>query len=231
MARVRKALTATALGAAAFALVAVAAGTTGAYFSESAPGAINGTLGSVHVATGPTTFNWTNMMPGEPKSATVDYQNSGTGNQDFYLVFKNVPALHAFNNLGSYGEAHIVDGNGPHLFDSANLQDGRHQATGVPDGVNTCGGFTPTGCWPLPVSLKLASNVAPLAWNSFTFTFNYAGKLGGIPGQVSGGGTFNTFPLSGKDLFAGNAGNADGAAPAGAGLPYQIVAVQVGQTP
>ena len=230
MARVRKALTATALGAAAFALVAVAAGTTGAYFSESAPGAINGTLGSVHLATGPTTFNWTNMMPGEPKSATVDFQNSGTGNQDFYLVFKNVPALHAINNLGSYGEAHIADGNGVHLFDSTNLQDGRHQ-TATTTTTDTCGGFTPAGCWPIPVSLKLASNVAFFAWNSFTFSFNYPGKLGGIPGKISGGGSFNTYPLSGTDIWAGAAGAADGAGPAGAGLPYDIVAVQVGQTP
>jgi hypothetical protein len=236
MARLRKALTAGALGAASVALIAAATGTTGAYFSDAQGGTITGAVGSVHLATSNTTFSWTNMMPGEPKSASVDFQNTGTGNQDFYIVFNNVPALHALNNLGSYGEVHVVDGNGNHLFDSANLQDGRHQVSGGTNGVNTCGTFSDTGCWPLPTELKIASNVAPTAWNSVSFSFNYAGKLGdanptkGVPAS-SGGGTFNQYPLAGNDIFAGSAGTADGAAPAGAGLPFQVVAVQVGQKP
>jgi hypothetical protein len=234
MARSRKFLTTGALGVAAFALIAAGAGSTGAYFSEAQGGSITGAVGAVHLGTSNTSFAWTNMMPGEPKTASVDFQNTGTGNQDFYLVFNNVPALHALNNLGSYGEVHITDGNGTHLFDSANLQDGRHLASGVPDGTNTCGGFSTTGCWPLPISLKLASNVTPLAWNSFTFSFNYAGKLGSATlthPASSGGGTFNQYPLSGADVFTGPAGAADAGGSPSAGLPYQIVAVQVGQTP
>ena len=230
MAKSRKLLTVGALGVAAAALIATGSGVTGAYFSEARGGGITGTIGAVHLDASNTNFNWTNMMPGEPKSATVDFQNAGTGNQDFYLVFNNVPALHALNNLGSYGEVHIATGDGTHLFDSANLQDGRHQAATVPEGVNTCGTFSPAGCWPVPVSLKLASNVAPTAWNSFTFSFNYASKLG-TASHSSGGGTFNTFPLAGTDIIVGPAGVADGAGPASSGLPYQIVAVQVGQTP
>ena len=241
MAKSRRLLTVGALGVAAAALIATGSGVTGAYFTDSASGSIHGTLGTVKVTTSETNFNWTNMMPGEPKSATVDFHNAGTGNQDFYLVFKNVPALHALNNLGTYGEVHIAIGDGTHLFDSANLQDGRHQVvakdgTLVSSTTNTCNNvFAQTdpannGCWPLPTSLKLASNVATGGGGSFTFSFNYAGKLG-TASHSSGGGTFNTFPLAGSDIFAGTAGTADGAGPADSGLPYQIVATQVGQTP
>jgi hypothetical protein len=234
MARSRKFLTAGAVGVAAVALIAASSSVTGAWFTDSAPGSVTGTLGEVHVHTTTTTFQWTNMMPAEPQTATVAFQNTGTGNQDFWLVFKNVPALHAFNNLGTYGEVHIVDGNNNHLFDSTNLQDGRHQysvnGANVPD-TNSCGTFSPTGCWPLPTSLKLASNVAPTAGNSVAFTFNYAGKLGGSPSTYSGGGTFNQYPLSGKDIFDGAPGAADGALPNGGGLPFEIVATQVGHAP
>ena len=61
------------------ALAIVASGTTGAYFSETQPGTVAGTIGAVHVLTSNTTFAWTNMMPGDPKSATVNFTNTGTG--------------------------------------------------------------------------------------------------------------------------------------------------------
>ena len=203
-------------------LAVVASGTTGAYFSESKAGAITGTIGAVHLETGNTTFEWTNMMPGEAKSAPVGYKNTGTGAQDFYLVFPNGPALHALNNLGTYGEVHVTDGNGAALFDSANLQDGRTRA----DGSNSCGAFSTTGCWPLPASLKIASNVATGASSSVTFNFNYPGKLG--KGTSGGVGVFNTYPSTGPNS---EAFGADLAGTPGSGLPFQIVAVQVGQLP
>jgi hypothetical protein len=218
MARFRKALTAGALGAAAFALVAAAAGTTGAYFSEAKDGGITGNMGSVHLSTSETTFAWSNMMPGEPKSATVDFTNGGTGPQDFYLVFPNVPALHAINNLGTWGEVHVTggkSGNVVALFDSNNLSDDRPDATG------TCGTFKPTGCWPLPAQLKLASNVGPGGTGSFSLSFTYDGRIG--KGTSGGVGVFNSYPS--KDAVGADA------ASSGNGLPFKVVAVQVGQTP
>jgi hypothetical protein len=224
MARSRKLLTVGALGAAAVALVASTT-VTGAYFSDAAPGTISGTVGTVKLTTTDTTFAWENMLPGEPKTATVGFTNAGTGPQDFYLVFPNGPALHALNNLGSYGEVHVTGGpTGTigSLFDSANLQDGRTRESGI----SSCGDFDPSGCWPLPAKIKLASGVAVQGTGSLTFTFNYAGKLGtSSTPRASGGGVFNTYPL------ASQAYGADAAGPAGAGLPFEVVAVQVGQQP
>jgi hypothetical protein len=137
------------------ALAIVASGTTGAYFSAAQDGTITGAIGTVKLSATNTTFAWTNMMPGDPKSATVNFTNTGTGPQDFYLVFPNDPALHALNNLGSYGEVHVVS-DGTDVFDSANLQDGRHDTTSTAAGSNSCGSIftsTGTGCWPLPTNL------------------------------------------------------------------------------
>ena len=35
----------------------------------------------------------TNVMPGEPPTATVDQMSQGAAPQDFYVIFPNVPAL------------------------------------------------------------------------------------------------------------------------------------------
>jgi len=240
MARSRKFFTAGAVGVAALALVAASTSVTGAYFSEAKAGGITGNIGAVHLNAAPTTFVWKDMMPGEQKTATVNFRNTGTGPQDFYLVFPNVPALHALNNLGSYGEVHVTGGQtgnvGLAVFDSKNLQDGRHtvrdKKTGlvISDRTNTCGTFSPTGCWPLPVNLKIASNVAIQGTGALSFSFTYDGRIGN--GTSGGVGAFNSFPLGGDDVFVSPYGDADTAATAGSsGLPFKVVAVQVGQTP
>ena len=220
------------------ALAIAASGTTGAYFSQTKDGNVSGTFGSVTLTTSDTMFTWTNMMPGEAKTATVGFTNTGSGPQDFYIVFPNVPALHALNNLGTYGEVHVAGGeitNVVPLFDSMNLQDGRHPNTS--GNLNSCGNVfaqanpPKAGCWPLPPKLRIAANVAANATGSVSFTFNYAGILGdGTPGPSVGVGVFNSFPLTNttKDVYAGSP---DAAGPAGDGLPFQIVAVQVGQQP
>jgi hypothetical protein len=40
-----------------------------------------------------TRFGRTNILPGEPQTATVDPMRQVTAPQDFYVVFPNVPAL------------------------------------------------------------------------------------------------------------------------------------------
>lgn len=194
----------------------IAAGTTGAYFSDTHSGTISGTIGSIRTAvsggtgTDGTNFSFDNMLPGEPQTATVSYQNTGTNPEDVYIVFDNPTALSALNNLGTFGEAHLV-ANGSHLFDSANLN----------DRASTCGAFVPSGCWPLASQYKVASNVAPGQGGYVSLTFDYTGKL---TTQAPEGTTavFNSYPVPGQQ-------NADGAP--GSGLPYQIVATQVGITP
>lgn len=196
-------------------LVIVATGATGAYFSDSHNGDITGTIGSIKVTpsggtgTDGTDFTFANMLPGVPQTVTVNFANSGKNAEDVWLVFNNATALSALNNLGSYGEVHISNGHA--LFDSANLNDNR----------TSCGPFAPTGCWPLPQQIQVASNLQPGSSGHASFTFNYAGKL---KDPAAEGGPFNIYPVTGQVTV--NA--ADGA---GAGLPYEIVATQVGQTP
>lgn len=197
------------------ALVIAATGMTGAYFSDTHHGDIAGNLGSIKVTpsggTGSdsTDFTFTNMLPGEPQTATIQYQNTGLNAEDVWLVFDNATALSALNNLGSFGEVHVSNGN--ELFGSANLN----------DRSSTCGPFSPSGCWPLPSQIKVGSNIAPTAGGFVKFTFNYAGKL---QNPAAEGAPFNLYPVAGQNTV--NA--ADGT---GSGLPYELVATQVGQTP
>lgn len=94
-----------------------------------------------------------------------------------------------------------IAANGHAVFDSANLNDN----TG-----GTCGPISPSGCWPVAKMYKLESNVAPGGTVDYSFSFGYAARLMGQ--SAAGGGDWNTYS-------------------GGTGLPYQIVEVQVGQTP
>ncbi len=204
--------------AAALVLSLTAAGVTGAYFSDTKSGAITGTTGSVKVATsgGSGTdglnFAFDNLMPGEPQTVTVNYQNTGSGAQDIFLTFKDVAALHALNNMGSYGEVTVTDSSTGLLFHSVNLNDNR------PDASATCGAFVETGCWPLPDKLLVRSGLAKNATGSVSFTFSYPSKKTGGQGLA-----WNIYPSPGAiasdSLTSGN------------GLPFNVVATQVGQTP
>ena len=215
-------------------LAVIASGTTGAYFSDTKSGAIKGTTGSILVSTSTSSgtginnlsFSFDNLMPGEAQVATVNFKNVGKKVQDVYLTFPNVPALHALNNLGSYGEVHIS--NGAALFDSVNLNDGRTTASG-----NSCGPFGPglgtdgkPLCWPLPDKLLVASALPVGDSGSVTFAFNYPSKLSGTGAMPDGStGVFNSYPLTTQAF------GADAAGPSGDGLPLNVVAVQVGKTP
>jgi hypothetical protein len=207
-----------ALGATA-SLVGFAATSTGAYFSDSAPGQISGTVGSIHVAvsggSGSTNSNFAfdRLLPGEPQTVTITYTNTGNNPEDVYLAFPNATALSALNNLGTFGQVQVNDAGGNDVFDSSNLN----------DNATTCGPFAHTGCWPLPKQLKVDSHLAPGASDTATFTFNYASKLKGQP-PVGSTGTWNSYPVASQ--FTTN--SSDGT---GSGLPYSIIATQVGQTP
>lgn len=183
---------------------------TGAYFSDTKQGNVTGTVGSIKITgsggTGTDGLNvqFDHLLPGEVQTKTVNFANTGTNPEDVWVVFNNPDALHALNNLGTYGEVHL-SASGTPVFDSANLND---------NSGNSCGAPSPQGCWPLPQKVKLASNLAPGAGGSFSFGFGYASKLQAQ--SPTGGGAWNQYPL--------------GASTAN-GLPYQLVAVQAGQTP
>jgi len=205
------------LAIALLAVLVAAVGISGAYFSDSKSGAITGTNGSIKV-TGSggggldnLDLAFSNLLPGEPQSVTAGYQNTGTSPEDVWIVFPNVDALHALNNLGSYGSVSIVDAAGGVNWSSTNLNDNPAYSAGQPDDVNSGNG----AIYPLPKKMLLQSNVAANASGSMTFTFAYASKLG-TASNSSGGGVWNYYPL-------GTTTNN--------GLPYKIVATQVGQQP
>jgi Camelysin metallo-endopeptidase len=77
-----------ALGASA-ALVGFAATGTGAYFTDSHTGTINTSTGTVKVNVNPAdgNLNFTNLLPGEYQTQQVQYQATGTGSEDIWLVF------------------------------------------------------------------------------------------------------------------------------------------------
>lgn len=202
---------------AAVAMIAVSVEATGAYFSNSKSGTISGSTAVLTVNTngGSGTdgldLAFTNMLPGVPQSVTANFSNSGTVPQDVWIVFPNASALSALNDLGTYGVVNVATNTDSSIFSSSNLND---HATCPP------GAGPPPVCAALPNEIKLASNVAPGAGGNVTFTFNYASKLHG--GATSA--PFNSYP----DPTATTHNAADGS---GSGLPYQIVATQVGIAP
>ena len=207
------------------ALVVMATGVTGAYFSDSKEGEIKGTTGSIRVHTSGGTganglnFNFKNLLPGEPQTATVEYKNVGHNPQDVWVVFNNSEALHALNNLGHYGEVTLANSGGA-LFHSANLNDNQAPASGYCGSVQySTEEFSPSGCWPLMEKYKIGSNISPGAGSYFKFTFGYTTYKGGI-GNSQQEQPWNTYPPEVPEAsWIGN------------GLPYEVVATQVGVEP
>ena len=66
----------------------VATATTGAYFSDTHTGSISGTVGSIKVTPSGgggaehMNLSFTNMLPGDPQTVTVNYKNTGLNPED-----------------------------------------------------------------------------------------------------------------------------------------------------
>lgn len=188
-------------------LVGAATASTGAYFSNTRQGHVGGTMGSIKVTTYGGTgtdsadFSFENMLPGEPQTAAVQYQNTGRNAEDVYVVFNDAAKLHDLNQLGRYGEVHLTS-NSTEIFASQNLND---NATSCPVGSGD------PACAPLPAMLKLADNLAAgSSVQGMAFTF----KWQDAPYSLS-----NTYNIDGAT------------GPTALDLPYQIVAVQHGRQP
>lgn len=122
----------------------IASGATGAYFSESHSGVVTGSTGSIHVDTSLShgdgaeslNFDLANLLPGEPQSVTVRYENTGLNVQDVWIVF-DPTALGFLNSAGTNATIDISSNDG-FSFVSADMT------------AN-----------PLPGSIKVHSNLAP----------------------------------------------------------------------
>lgn len=197
--------------------------TTGANFSDTKTGAIDGTVGQVRVTgsggdgTNNMDLHFNGLLPGVPQAVTSYYTNTGSGPEDIYVVFNNATALSALNDLGTYGEVHI-DINGTEMFASKNLNDN------YPCGTPSLDPATIPPLCPVPQVIKVASNLAPNAYGSWTFQFNYGTKLSQQPG-VGTTVNWNTFPAAdGQKTVNASDGT-------GNGLPYEFVAEQPGVVP
>ena len=206
------------------AMVASASAFTGAYFSDTKAGTVGGNVGSIKVVAGVNAdggggldFSFTNILPGNPNAGTVYYTNSGLNNEDVYIVFPNADALKALNNQGTWGSASIVDAAGGVNWVSNNLTDYYPSGTPGNPGVATL--------FHVPSQMLIQSNVAPGAGGSVTFTYPLASKTTGHQGEG-----WNLYPIA-TETHNGFTYTPSGTVGANNGLPYQIVAVQVGQDP
>lgn len=251
--------------AASAGLVAAASGATGAYFNDTKTGQYTGTIGSILVKTSQSAgtgadnlnFNFANLLPGTPQPATVKFQNNGANAEDVYIVFPNVQALHAVNNMGRYGQVTVTSSLRGTVFQSTNLNDGyaaEETNTGAlstfpAQGPGHCptnptppaaGTETPAAalantspCWPLPNVIKIASNLGPTQSGTMTFTFGLSAKWRDTATEGQTAFCWPLIQISGDTNPADQMCdvNAPSGVAKGTNLPYQIVATQVGVAP
>ena len=163
-----------------------------------------------------TDLSFNRLLPGAAQTVSVNYRNSGTGDEDVYVIFPNATALSALNTLGHYGAVHLSStgtGSIGDVFDSTNLSDNH----------TTCATFSATGCWPLTSQYEIARNIGPTTSGTFSFSFEYASAYNK---QAPSGttGYWNPYPVSGQTTVLATDGS-------GSGLPYEIVATQPGVVP
>jgi hypothetical protein len=156
-------------------VLALTVASTGAYFTDSHPGQVDGTFGSVAIdmdgsGTGPGNlqFNFTGMLPGQWKTATITATNTGSANEDIYMVFTNANDVWSgVNTLGTYGEA-MVNGS-----DYNNLNNNYPQSTAAnPGQTNACGDPTPPIAY-LP-HVNYLGTLAPGGSANYSFSFRYS---------------------------------------------------------
>jgi hypothetical protein len=144
-----------ALGATA-SLVGFAASGTGAYFTDTHTGQINTSTGHVRVTTDPSdgVLNFTDLLPGNYQTNTINYTAHGTGAEDIWLVFPTTsqdgsnpseaftgnPSDTAGGGLGKFGHF-ALDSTGGAAFTSFNLN---NPGTGTHSG-SSCSTDATTG--------------------------------------------------------------------------------------
>lgn len=183
--------------AAGAALVAAAAGGTGAYFTDSKAGSMSATTGQLKLNTTDTNLSFKDLVPGTNQTKDIDYNVATTGPSDVWLVFdpsdvaylkftgaKGNP-LHLGGGMGRFGHFAVSnDSSGP-LFQSYNLA---HVPSGEVGGcaVNAIGhggsgqrpvdrADTPPQCG-VPSAILIASNLTNGQGGTAHLTFGVTGR-------------------------------------------------------
>jgi hypothetical protein len=194
----------------------LAIGGTGAYFTATQPGSVSGNIGSVNVGVSGAAINFANLLPGVVQTQTVNFQNTGTGNEDIWIVFDNSNlAWSAVNDLGQYGKF-VVAGN---TYD--NLNNAYAQGTpgsgfmGSPSGTGPCGTVARNAIAYLPHMINLGT-YAPAQAGAFNVSFNFIACL-------SGNGPADLWSSVANDFSPALTGNLP--------LNFKIAAFQAGVSP
>ncbi len=224
------------IGALATTAVATAAllggvvATTGAYFTDSKPGAVYGTNGTIAISVsgggggGGLDFDFSGILPGVPKTATINVSNTTPNPEAVWLVFDNTNGMwSAVNNLGQFGKFTI----GGYVYDNLSNK----YAVGPTPGQAGAGTGTYM-TWPscttverVPINyLPHAIKITTLpAWGSASFpvTFEYNPCMDQHQGE-------SIFNAAGNDI--GGTGGAAVAASPGP-LFFSVAAFQDGVDP
>ena len=183
--------------AAGAALVAAAAGGTGAYFTDSKAGSMGGKTGQLKLNTTDTTLSFTDLLPGTNKTRDIGYNVETTGPSDVWLVFNptdveylkftgaSLNPIYPAGGLGRYGHFAVSNDSGGPLFQSYNLA---HVPTGLTGGcavnVNGHGGSgqqassnadAPPYCG-VPSVIKIASGLTNGQGGTANLTFGVTGR-------------------------------------------------------
>ena len=161
------------------ALIGGVVATTGAYFTDvHGGGVVNATEGNVALKVNGSsgaapTISWAGLLPGVTMTTTVSVQNTGTDNEDIYLVFDNSNGgWSAVNAMGAYG-AFTVDGT---IYDNLN----NRYAWGTDSTGQVISANPASGCYNvprpaqikfLPHYIKIASALTTTASKAFDISF------------------------------------------------------------
>ena len=185
--------------AAGAALVAAAAGGTGAYFTDSKPGTISATTGQLKLNTTDTNLSFKDLVPGTSKTKDISYNVETTDPSDVWLVFdptdvaylkftgaKGNPS-YPDGGMGRFGHFAVSNDSGGPLFQSYNLA--HVEAGGCAGDGNGRGGSNqqstsreiegaPPQCG-VPSAILIASNLTNGQGGTVHLTFGVTGRWTG----------------------------------------------------
>jgi len=209
------------------ALLGSVVATTGAYWTDSHGGTITGTNGTVAITVnggggaGLLDFDFSGIMPGVTKTATVNLYNPTANPEAVWVVFNNTNGIwSAVNDLGQFGKFTV----GGYIYDnlnnnSADAQPATPGVAGTSTGSYMSGSCSTVPRVPinyLPRAVKIVT-LAAGASASFPMTFTYNACMIDHQGET----LFN--PAEADPPIASHVGTG--------GLLFNVVAFQDGADP